>query len=68
GGGGGGAGGAGGGEQKRPKSYPGRRGDVIGNVRILEIHADRVIVQVEEFGLFEQRVVALKKPAEGAPK
>lgn len=58
----------GGGAQARPRSYPARRGDVIGNMRVLEIHPDRVVVQVEEFGLFEQRVLELKKPAEGAPK
>lgn len=58
----------GGGAQARAKSYYARRGDVIGNMRVLEIHPDRVVVQVEEFGLFEQHVLELKKPAEGAPK
>lgn len=57
-----------GGAQARPRSYHARRGDVIGNMRVLEIHPDRVVVQVEEFGLFEQHVLELKKPAEGAPK
>lgn len=47
------------------KSFRVRRGDTLGNVRILEIHETRVVVLVEEFGLTEQRVLELPRPGEG---
>jgi hypothetical protein len=42
-----------------------RRGDRLGNVRILEIQRTRVVVEVEEFGLTEQRIMELRRPGEG---
>lgn len=45
-----------------------RRGDLIGNTRILAIQTDRVIVEVEEFGLTEQRSLAVKRPGEGGSR
>lgn len=42
-----------------------RRGMVLGNTRILEIQRMRVIVEVEEFGLTEQRELELQRPNEG---
>ncbi|MBI4520436.1 MAG: hypothetical protein HY701_06340, partial [Gemmatimonadetes bacterium] len=52
----------------RPKAYSGRRGDSIGNVRIMEILQDRVIVDVEEFGLVDRRVMQLRQRAQGGPR
>jgi hypothetical protein len=46
-------------------SYRVRRGDRLGNVRILEIQRTRVVVEVEEFGLTEQRIMELRRPGEG---
>ena len=42
-----------------------RRGDRLGNVRILEIQRTRVVVEIEEFGLTEQRIMELRRPGEG---
>jgi hypothetical protein len=42
-----------------------RRGDVIGNTRVLEIQRKQVIVEVEEFGLTERRTMALPRPNRG---
>ena len=58
-GGGGGGGGAMGGQQagSRPRSYRARRGDQLGNVRILEIQLTRVVVAVDEFGETQQHVM-----------
>jgi len=47
------------------QSYRVRRGDILGNVRILEIHETRVVVQIEEFGLIEQRILELPRPGQG---
>ena len=47
------------------QSYRVRRGDTLGNVRILEIQQSRVVVQVEEFGLTEQRIMELQRPGDG---
>jgi len=47
------------------QSYRVRRGDTLGNVRILEIQQKRVVVQVEEFGMTEQRIMELKRPGQG---
>ena len=45
-----------------------RRGDRIGNTRILAIQVDRVIVEVEEFGLTEQRSLVVERPGEGGSR
>jgi len=47
------------------QSYRVRRGDTLGNVRILEIQQTRVVVQVVEFGLTEQRVMELQRHGQG---
>jgi hypothetical protein len=42
-----------------------RRGDVIGNPRVLEIQRSQITVEVEEFGLTERRTLALPRPDRG---
>ena len=53
------------GQQRSRRTFRGRRGDQIGNVRILEIQQTRVVVEVEDFGLTEQRIMELPRPGEG---
>jgi len=54
------------GEEGGPtQSYRVRRGEILGNVRILEIQETRVVVQIEEFGLIEQRILELPRPGQG---
>lgn len=38
-----------------------RVGESWGNVRVLEIHRDQIVVEVEEFGLTERRVLQLER-------
>jgi hypothetical protein len=47
------------------RSYRVRRGDTLGNLRILEIQQTRVVVRIDEFGLTEQRIMELKRPGQG---
>jgi hypothetical protein len=47
------------------QNYRVRRGTRLGNIRILEIQRTRVVVEVEEFGLREQRIMELRRPGEG---
>ncbi len=47
------------------RTYRVRRGDRLGNTRILSIQRDRVLVEVEEFGLTEQRQLQVRRPREG---
>ena len=35
-------------------------GQSVGNIRIVEIHRDQVVVEVEEFGLTEQKIMQLQ--------
>ena len=35
-------------------------GQTVGNTRILEIHPDQVVVEVEEFGIAEQKIMQLQ--------
>lgn len=42
-----------------------RRGDVLGNTRVLDIQRMQVTVEVEEFGLTERRTMALPRPDRG---
>ena len=43
-----------------------RRGETWGNIRVVEIQQDRVVVDVNEFGLTERRVLELtRRRAEG---
>ena len=47
------------------KTYRVRRGDRLGNTRIISIQRDRILVEVEEFGLSEQRQLRVRRPREG---
>lgn len=49
-------------------SYRVRRGDRVGNTRILAIQRDRILVEVEEFGLTEQRSLIVQRPTEGGSR
>jgi hypothetical protein len=35
-------------------------GQSVGNIRVVEIHRDQVVVEVEEFGLTEQKIMQLQ--------
>jgi hypothetical protein len=48
-----------------PQTFRLRRGEVVGNVRIIEIQPTRVIVDVDEFGVIEQRVFELQRGSGG---
>lgn len=63
-----GAGGGAGGESQALRTFRVRRGDSLGNLRIVEIEPTRVLVDVQEFGLSEQRVLELKRPSEGSSR
>ena len=52
-------------QQAARRTYRARRGDQLGNVRILEIQQTRVVVEVEEFGLTEQHIMELQRPGQG---
>ncbi len=45
-----------------------RVGQRWGNIRILAIHPDNVLIEVEEFGLTEQRTMRLPQRGEGGPR
>ena len=60
-----GAGGGGGGSLFQTHRL--RRGDVIGNTRIIDIQVDRVIVEVEEFGMAERHILELPRADQGGP-
>lgn len=47
------------------RTYRVRRGDQLGNVRILQIQETRVVVEIEEFGMREQRIMELERPGQG---
>lgn len=49
-------------------TYRVRRGDRLGNTRVISIQRDRVLVEVEEFGLTEQRQLQVRRPREGGSK
>jgi len=57
--------GGGGTQPARGRSFRERKGDSLGNFRILEIQPTRVVVEVEEFGLTEQRIMELRRPGQG---
>ncbi|MGI9626017.1 MAG: hypothetical protein ACR2QM_04215 [Longimicrobiales bacterium] len=44
-----------------------RRGDIIGNTRIVDISVDRVVVEVEEFGMAERHTLELPRAEQGGP-
>jgi hypothetical protein len=56
---------AGGEGEATAQSYRVRRGDVLGNVQILEIQQTRVVVEVTEFGLTERQVMELQRLGQG---
>ena len=47
------------------KTYRVRSGDHLGNIRILQIQETRVVVEIEEFGMREQRIMELQRPGQG---
>ncbi len=42
-----------------------RQGQSLGNVRVLDIQPNQVILEVTEFGITEQRTLELHRPGEG---
>lgn len=58
-------GGGQGGQQGAGRTFRVREGQTLGNTRILDIQRSRVIVNVTEFGLTEQRVLELPRPNDG---
>ena len=52
-------------EPEAMQTYRVRRGDQLGNVRILQIQETRVVVEIEEFGMTEQRIMELQRPGQG---
>jgi len=47
------------------RTYRVRRGDTLGNFRIVEIQRTRVVVVVSDFGMTEQRIMELQRPGQG---
>ena len=45
-----------------PKPIRVRRGDTIGNMRVIQIRQYEVVFQVEEFGFERQQVLTLRRP------
>lgn len=60
-------GGGGGGGGSLFQTHRLRRGDIIGNTRIVSIGVDRVVVEVEEFGMTERHVLELPRADQGGP-
>lgn len=42
-----------------------KQGETIGNVRIVEIHREQVVVDVEEFGLTDRKIMQLQTRRQG---
>ena len=53
------------GSAEQPQSRHMRVGEQWGNVRILEIRRNEIVVAVEEFGMTEQRIMQLPTPGQG---
>lgn len=47
------------------RTYRVRSGDRLGNIRILQIQETRIVVEIEEFGMREQRIMELPRPGQG---
>jgi len=47
------------------RTYRVRQGDRLGNIRILQIQETRIVVEIEEFGMTEQRIMELPRPGQG---
>lgn len=52
-------------DPSRARTYRVRQGDRIGNIRILQIQETRIVVEIEEFGMTEQRIMELPRPGQG---
>ncbi len=52
-------------ERESGQVYRLRRGDSLGNFRILEIQRSHVVVAVDDFGVTEQRIMELPRPGQG---
>jgi hypothetical protein len=52
-------------DQSQVRTYRVRRGMQLGNIRILEIQETRVVVDIEEFGMRERRIMELERPGQG---
>ncbi len=50
------------------QAYRVRTGEVVGNVRVMEIQPSRIMVEVEEFGVREQRIMELRRATDPAPQ
>lgn len=61
------AGAGAGGEGTVSETFRVRQGQTLGNSRVVDIQPSRVIMEVTEFGISEQRVLELQRPAEGGP-
>lgn len=48
------------------KVYRARRGDVVGNARVLDVSPTRVLFSVDNFGVARQETLELKRNPEGA--
>lgn len=53
------------GEGAGAQTYRVKRGDVLGNIRILDIQMRQVVVEIEEFGMTERRTMELHRPGQG---
>lgn len=47
------------------QTYRVRQGQSLGNIRVLDIQPTRVVLEVTEFGMTEQRSLELNRPGEG---
>jgi hypothetical protein len=52
-------------DQTAIRTYRVRSGDQLGNIRILQIQETRIVVEIEEFGMREQRIMELVRPGQG---
>lgn len=49
------------GVQREPgEAWYAHEGEMVGNVRVVEIHPDQIVVEVELFGIMEQRIMVLE--------
>ncbi|MBX6362825.1 MAG: hypothetical protein IRZ00_03060 [Gemmatimonadetes bacterium] len=48
------------------KAYRARRGDVVGNARVLDVGPTRVLFSVDNYGVVRQETLELKRNPEGA--
>ena len=53
---------------ERAQAYRLRVGEVVGNLRVMEIQPTRIIVEVEDFGAREQRILELRRVTNPVPQ